>query len=84
MRIEEWLCRYIEKVDPSFVSLSSEEKHHEDLFKSGRLDSMALMNLLLDAESEFDFTFTPESFQDRRIHTVFGLGKVIGELKRQS
>ena len=56
-------------------------KLSENLFTSGRLDSMALMNLLLDAEAQFGFMFTPEAFQDRRLHTIAGLGEVIRELK---
>ena len=79
--IETWACTYVEGLDPGFSSLSAEEKLAENLFTPGRLDSMGLMNLLLDAEAQFGFMFTPEAFQDRRLHTIAGLGAVIGELK---
>lgn len=79
--IESWACRYVENVDPNFATLTREQKLAENLFTSGRLDSMGLMNLLLDAEGHFSFMFTPEAFQDRRLHTITGLGAVISELK---
>ena len=79
--IETWAVEYVSGVDPSFSSLSEDQKLAENLFTSGRLDSMGLMNLLLDAEAQFGFMFTPEAFQDRRLQTISGLGKVIGELK---
>ena len=79
--METWACSNIEGVDPSFASLQEEQKLTENLFTSGRLDSMGLMNLLLDAEAQFGFTFTQEAFQDRRLQTISGLGEVIAELK---
>lgn len=79
--IATWAVEYVSQIDPSFSSLSEEEKMAENFFIAGRLDSMALMNLLLDAEAQFRFTFTPEAFQDRRIQTISGLAEVVGELK---
>lgn len=79
--VEEWACAYVARVDPSFASLGDESKLAENLFTSGRLDSMALMNLLLDAEMQFGFTFTPEAFQDRRLQTIAGLNAIVSELK---
>lgn len=79
--MESWACAYVEGADPSFASLGEHQKLAENLFTSGRLDSMELMNLLLDAEAQFGFMFTPEAFQDRRLQTIVGLGQVILELK---
>ncbi len=79
--IETWALKYVSGIDPSFSSLGEDQKLAENLFTTGRLDSMALMNLLLDAEAQFGFMFTPEAFQDRRLQTISGLGEVIGELK---
>ena len=78
--IELWACAEIQSADPCFVKLDAKSKLSENLFTSGRLDSMGLMNLLLSAEAQFGFTFTAESFQDRRIQTVAGLSEVIAEL----
>jgi len=79
--IEIWAIEYVSGVDPSFSMLSEDQKLAENIFNTGRLDSMGLMNLLLDAEAQFGFTFTPEAFQDRRLQTISGLGEVISELK---
>lgn len=79
--VQIWACTYVGGLDPSFASLGEAERLEENLFTSGRIDSMGLMNLLLDAEAEFDFAFTPEAFQDRRLHTIRGLSEVVAELK---
>ena len=77
----DWACAYIGRHDPKFADLSADQMIEENLFTSGRLDSMGLMNFLLDAEAEFGFMFTPEAFQDRRLQTITGLEAVVAELK---
>lgn len=79
--LTEWACAFVEQIDPSFSGLGKEAKLGENLFTSGRLDSMALMNLLLEAEAQFGFAFTPEAFQDRRLQTIRGLAEVVESLK---
>ena len=79
--IEAWACHYTSQIDPSFAQLSDAAKLEENLFTSGRLDSMGLMNLLLEAETEFGFAFTAEAFQNWRLQTISGLDGVIRELK---
>ena len=76
-----WATQYISNLDPSFLELSDSERNEENLFTSGRLDSMALMTYLLESEKEFKFSFTAESFQDRRLQTISGTIKLIEELK---
>ena len=78
--VETWAINYINNIAPSFGLLSDAEKLQENFFTSGRLDSIGLMDLLLDAEAEFEFAFTPEAFQDRRIQNIQGLSEVINEL----
>lgn len=78
---QSWACTYIAAVDPSFASLGDQDKLTENLFDSGRLDSMGLMNFLFEIESTFSIIFTAESFQDRRIQTVLGLSEVVLELQ---
>ena len=77
--VEVWAVTFVTNLDSSFDSLTDDEKLRENLFTSGRLDSMALMDLLLDLETNFGFTFTAEAFQDRRIHTITGLSEVVAE-----
>lgn len=79
-KIENWACKYIEAIDSSFADLDDAQKVGENLFVSGRLDSMALMTLLLEAEEKFNYKFTAENFQDRRIQTISGLSELITEL----
>ena len=80
--IQNWAIKRISMIDPTFCTLSRDAQLQEDLFSSGRLDSMELMNYLVDAEQSFEFTFTPESFQDRRLHSIHGLSELVSELKR--
>jgi len=82
--MEEWACTYIGSRDSNFFALSDTEKLRENFFLSGRLDSMALMNMLLDAEQQFAIAFTAEAFQDRRIQTISGLSEVISEIQHVS
>ncbi|NIA69552.1 acyl carrier protein [Pelagibius litoralis] len=80
--IEIWACNYVSQKDPEFAALPDDKKLTENLFTSGRLDSIGLMNFLLDAETEFGFQFTPESFQDRRLQTISGLDQVVVEIRK--
>jgi len=80
--IELWACGAIQAIDPSFSNLDEQQRLTENLFTSGRLDSLGLMNFLLDAEAAFNFSFTAEAFQDRRLQTIKGLAEVISELRR--
>lgn len=82
-QLSDWAVQYIARVDPSFSDLGDAAKLSENLFTSGRLDSMALMNFLLDAEEEFGFSFTPEAFQDRRLQTITGFVEIALELRGQ-
>lgn len=79
--VADWARDYIGKADPRFADLSYEEQVSENIFTSGRMDSLALMNMLLDAEAQLQFTFTPDAFQDRRLQTVAGMVEVIEELR---
>ena len=79
--IELWACAAIQAIDPSFSNLDEQQRLTENLFTSGRLDSLGLMNFLLDAEAAFAFSFTAEAFQDRRLQTIKGLAEVINELR---
>ena len=77
--VKNWIFEYISKIDFEFSKKSEDEKLLTNLFDSQRLDSMSLMNLLLDAEESFGFAFDAESFQDRRLQSVFGIIEIITE-----
>ena len=76
-KIEKWLTDYIAKVDPDFSNLTDSSKLSCDIFHSTSLDSLGIMNVILDAEKEFSFSFTADNFQDRRLRTVSGLCEII-------
>lgn len=79
--VELWALSYVGRLDAGFAALPLDRQLSENLFTSGRLDSMGLMNLLLDAEAQFGFAFTPEAFQDRRLQTISGLSQVVADLR---
>jgi len=76
---KKWLFEYIESIDSEFSIKDEDKKLSVNLFNSGKLDSMGLMNLLLDIEENFEFKFDAESFQDRRLQTVSGLIEIVTE-----
>ena len=70
----EWLIRW-------FGTRNSEENEPCDLsenyFETGRIDSMGIMDLILDVERQFGIKFNEKHFQDRRFATIQGLSELI-------
>lgn len=79
--IELWICFYIANVDLEFSKLNQKMKLDCDIFEATNLDSLGVMNMLLESEEKFGFSFSPENFQDRRLRTVSGLASLIIEIK---
>lgn len=77
----QWAKDTIGAVDPEFAQLDEAAIKSANFFQSGRIDSIQLMNILLQAEEDFDFQFTEQAFQDRRLQTVAGMFDVISEIK---
>lgn len=50
-----------------------------NLFEEGFIDSMGIMNMVMEAEEEFNFSFTAEDFQDRRFSSILGMKEIISE-----
>lgn len=50
-----------------------------NLFEEGFIDSMGIMNLVMELEEEFNFTFTANDFQDRRFSSILGMKAIISE-----
>jgi acyl carrier protein len=80
----EWAKETIGAADPDFRQLSPDVMRSTNFFASGRMDSIQLMNVLLQAEEDFGFQFSEQAFQDRRLQTVYGMFEVISELKAGS
>lgn len=49
-------------------------------FAAGFIDSFKFINMISDAEEEFEIEFDNEQFEDRSFSTINGLAKVIEEL----
>ena len=56
----------------------------ESLIKSGRLDSLAVVNLVTFLESAFAVDFAKVEFDPERLDTVAEIAGVIEESRRQS
>ena len=50
-------------------------------FEAGLIDSMAVVELILEIEKKFGMRFKERHFQDRRFATIKGLADIIGEIK---
>lgn len=71
-----WLFEWFsKKVD---LPENYEEKNY---FDEQWIDSLGVMFLVGDIESEFNCQFDQESFQDRRFSTIKGLSEIISELR---
>ena len=76
-----WAVEQAGQLSADYAELEYGELSTVNLFQNSTIDSMQLMNLLLAAEEIFEFSFTEEAFQDRRIQTFQGMLEVITELK---
>lgn len=50
-------------------------------FDEGWIDSVEIMNLIMDLEEEFQVRFTELHFQDQRIFSISGLVEIVEEMK---
>ena len=78
-KIESWLCEYVSSLDKNFQTFSDADKLSCDIFQSTNLDSLGIMNVIMDAEKHFSFSFGPDDFQDRRLRTLAGMAQIIEE-----
>lgn len=77
--IEFWLCQCISSKDKDFEKFSDRHKLNCDIFQETNLDSLGIMNVILEAEQHYSFSFKPQDFQDRRLRTLAGIGQIIEE-----
>ncbi|MDH4187791.1 MAG: phosphopantetheine-binding protein [Nitrospira sp.] len=57
-----------------------EEQLRVNYFEAKLIDSLTVINLILEIEKRFGIQFSPEDFQDRRFATIGGLSELITEL----
>lgn len=75
----EWLIAWMEKKDPD-LSGSLEEKLKINYLQAKIINSMNVLEMVIEIEETFGISFTPEHFQERRFATIGGLGEIISEL----
>ena len=51
-------------------------------FEAGLIDSLGVMDLVLEAEAHFGIRFNERNFQDRRFATIGGLADIIREIEK--
>ncbi|OIQ50056.1 D-alanine--poly(phosphoribitol) ligase subunit 2 [Pseudodesulfovibrio hydrargyri] len=56
----------------------------DDYFQAGYIDSMGIMDLVLELEGEFGFTFRESDFQLREFSTVIGLAAIVDRRMKES
>jgi acyl carrier protein len=78
-KIETWLCEYVSSLDKNFQTFSDGDKLTCDIFQSTNLDSLGIMNVILDTEKRFSLSFGPDDFLDRRLRTLAGMSQIIEE-----
>lgn len=49
-------------------------------FEAGWIDSMGVMDLIMEAEEHFGVRFNEKNFQDRRFVSIQGLAQIIREV----
>ena len=78
--IETWLKEFVERKN-EISHLDDKDLLNLNLFENGLIDSMGVMNLVIELEKDFDVLFTPDDFQDRRFTSIAGLKEIIREKK---
>ncbi|MCC2667808.1 MAG: hypothetical protein K0Q72_279 [Armatimonadetes bacterium] len=60
---------------------SPEQVLATNYFDAKLIDSMGVIELIADAETEFDIAFTELHFQDRRFAFIGGFAELVAELR---
>ena len=79
--IVQWLYHFFSRRG-KFLDVDLESQIKMDVFDTGLIDSMGLIELVAAIESKFNFKFTSESLQDPKFKTIEGISEII--LKNKS
>lgn len=74
-KIENWVLDYLKNKN----EMDAYPVLTENFLEAGFLDSMQIIELIEDAEDEFQIEFSQDDFQDRRFPTAKGLSEIISE-----
>ena len=72
----DWLIDYFSKKGTIPDNIES-----VNYFEAGLIDSLGVVILIEELETEFEIRFNEEHFQDRRFSTLKGLSDIINNLK---
>jgi D-alanine--poly(phosphoribitol) ligase subunit 2 len=62
---------------------SESEQLAADYFAAGLIDSLAVVELVVDLEAKFGVRFEDTHFQQRRFSTIGGLAEIVAEIVAQ-
>ena len=74
--ITEWIIKWLVSEGGADENIIV-EKMDENYFAAGFIDSFKFINMISDAEEEFDIEFDNDQFEDRSFSTINGLAKII-------
>lgn len=77
--IKEWLLSFFSK-NADISAYDNEKLLSCNYIEEGFIDSLRLINLILEIENKFQIKFNNDTFQDRRFVTIAGLAKIVQEL----
>lgn len=61
--------------------LSEDDLLSANFLEAKIIDSLRIVELVVDIETNFDISFTQDQFQDDRFATIQGLAAIVAELK---
>lgn len=76
--IKEWLYDFISKRD-SRTDIKDKLKDSTDIFESGIMDSLGIVELLTGIESRFNIELISDSLEIDRFNSIQGIAEIIFE-----
>lgn len=76
--IKEWLYDFISKRD-SRTDIKAKLTDSTDIFESGIMDSLGIVELLTGIESRFNIELTSDSLEIDRFNSIQGIAEIIFE-----
>lgn len=76
---QKWILAWFARRGP-VPGTTPEEQLKVDLFKENLIDSLGVVDMILEVETHFGIEFSGDHFQDPRFATIGGLGEIITEI----
>lgn len=78
---EIWILDRLLENSSAEHSMEESNLKHENYFEIGLIDSLGILTLIDQIESEFEIQLSHEHFEQRRFSTIAGLAEIIEEEK---